>query len=450
MAKPAIHYLPLSGIRGINGCLHYLEIEGKKILLDAGLDPEDPAHTIGLVKESGIKPDAVIISHAHLDHMGALPEIILQSPHSRIYMTYPTIALVERMLVHHYKLTVRKSMEEWRKLQLSYTLDDLEQLFYLFQAFPLKKAFPIHHYFTENVQIRFFDAGHILGSAMVLVEYKKIKILYSGNFRLSPQSIMKGAEIPPGKVDILFLESTYGAENTENGNMDYQTEKKRFIRFINEKIRMDGSVLIPAFALGRTQEIIHLLTRELIQGNLYPLDIYVTGLGNAFTRIYDAHRRFWQKKSDRDLKISVKKLNQPGNLPRKAVIIATSGFMKEGTHSLEIARKIMNDPRCGIAFVGYVDPDSPGYQLRQKQLAQLREESWLLRGAEIQNFHFSAHASQHELLELVRQTQPSLVVLFHGDDDARTTLEEEIRSEFPLTHVFSPVEGNLYSLSDFI
>lgn len=441
-----LQYIPISGIKGINGSIHFFNIDGKKIILDAGINPNQPEETIEKFLQANEQPHAIVVSHAHIDHLGALPSIIKFAPHARIYMTYPTLQLAERMLIHHYNLSVKKAKEKWEKLQLNYSLEELEQMFYIFQAFHYKKSFPIHHFFSENVEISLWDAGHILGSALVLIRYKNKNILYTGNFRLSPQSIMKGATLPGEKIDILILEATYGDDPTSNTKM-YSQEKKRLIEFINATLKMNGKVLLPVFALGRTQEMIHLLYKELLKGNLEPSTIFITGLGNSFTRIYDSLRKFWQKKSDYSLMKLVQNLHSYEKLPEKSIILATSGFMREGTYSIKIAKKILNDPRCGIGFVGYLEPDSPGYRLRMQHLQKLRYESVLLQGAKIETFHFSAHASQQELLKMVELTSPRVVILFHGEVHSMNVLKNLIQRKFPDTEVIIPKEGEMIDFS---
>jgi Cft2 family RNA processing exonuclease len=146
----------------------------------------------------------------------------------------------------------------------------------------------------------------------------------------------------------------------------------------------------------------------------------------------------------------VQNLRQTDALPPKSIVLATSGFMKEGTYSMQIAKKILNDPTCGIGFVGYLEPDSPGYQLREKSLRALENETRILNGAEIQTFHFSAHANQMELLQLVEKTNPKLVILFHGDPDARNTMQNLIQSNFSGIQVLDPKEGQTINLSSYL
>lgn len=441
-----VRYIPVSGINGINGSMHFLDIDGKKILLDAGMNPQNPNETREKIEKFDQEPDAVIISHAHFDHIGSLPFIIRKFPRARIYMTYPTLILGERMLEHSIHLSRKQAREKWEKWDYGCSMEELEQMFQIFQSFRYKRSFPIHHFFEKNIQISFWDAGHILGSAGILLQYQSKSIFYTGNMKLSSQSIMKGAELPGKQIEILFLESTYGS-NESNLLPGYQEEKSRFVKFVNQKLQADGMVLVPVFALGRTQEILRTLYDALIEGNLRTAQIYVTGLGNSFIRLYDQLSRYWKKKGDIKLKVLCHSLKNIKSIPPKSIVLATSGFMKEGTYSFEIAKKIINDPKSGIAFVGYMDPDTPGYKLREQQIQSLNEESALLKGAEVQSFHFSAHSPQKELLEVVKKLQPRKIILHHGEYEAMNNLKDAILDQYSqVEEVLIPSEGSEYKL----
>lgn len=439
-----INYMAVSGVQGIDGSLHWLDFDGDGFVLDAGMDVQNPGQSVAKIDLVPAAPHAALITHAHMDHVGALPELILRFPKTRVYMTYPSIALSEKMLLHSLRLREKKALSDDDKP--IYSMDDLDMMFYMFQAMPLKKKFRVHVDPEPPVDISFWDAGHILGSAGVLLQKGRRSVFYSGNFKLSGQSILKGARFPKQPVDTLILESTYGADEA---TPSYDEEKKRFADFLSERLSVNGVVLAPVFALGRTQEVLMTVGMLKRRGTIPNVPVYITGMGTRFTKIYDRLINYYERRyPDIKLRPMAEHMMHRQKIKGPAIILATSGMMLPQTFSYELAQNFMDDPKNGIAFVGYVSPESPGHALREKALQQFGANGTgtMLSGCKLASFNFSAHASRTELLQLAAQMQPRTVILFHGEAEAYDSLQRGLREKLPGTKVLLPEEGKMYAL----
>ncbi len=287
MGSKELKYLPLGNTGRIGASAHYLRLGEWGILLDAGMDPDTQGTAsipdYDLIRDQPV--NAIILSHAHLDHLGSLPVAIRFFPQARIYMTPATAALSEVMLFHYLKVLERRANQQKVKYQPLYYEQEVENLLYLFQSFEYQFPFKIHSFQQSEIVITFWDAGHILGSAGVEINWQGISFFYTGNTRKSPQFILKGARYP-SQADILLTETTYG-DNAEAPHIKKRAEIKRFIGFLKEHLNFGGAILLPVFALGRTQEIMVLLHRLITGGKIPPVPIYLTGMGIKINRIYD-------------------------------------------------------------------------------------------------------------------------------------------------------------------
>ncbi len=443
-----IQYQVLGRTPGVGASAHYLQLGNWGILLDAGLDPAGSGETMlpDFERIRNRPVNAIVISHAHLDHIGALPVAIRYFPHARIYMTSATAALAEPLLFHYLKVQRRKALEEKVAFQPPYSEQEVEQLLYLMQSFQYNFPFRIHGFQESEIVLTFWDAGHILGSAGVEIAWKERRIFYTGNTRKSAQFILRGARYPQS-TEILMTEATYGAD-AEAERVTRAQEVRRFATFLKERIRFNGSVLIPVFALGRTQEVLVLL-HQLIQKNRIPLaNIYVTGFGIEMNRVYDRLlHKVYPDYAPRQIRAIAAAALRGKRFRAPAIILATSGMMWPNTLSYEIARDFLQDARNGIAFVGWADPETPGGMLRQGKIERIKQ----LFGVDeihcrVEVFRFSAHSHREELLQMVRQMQPKQVILHHGEAPALNWMRDAIEKRGLSENVLIPQSGIFYQL----
>ncbi|GAB4368113.1 MAG: MBL fold metallo-hydrolase [Calditrichia bacterium] len=438
-----IHYISIGAVDQIGASAHYLRLGDWGILLDAGLDPasldESALPDFELIKDQPV--NAIIVSHAHLDHLGALPVAIRYFPHARIYMTPATAALSEALLFHYLKVREKRGREERVELPYLYNAQDVENLLFLFQSFRYNFPFKIHGFHESDIHITFWDAGHILGSAGVEIEWRGRTLFYTGNTKKSAQFILKGADYPP-TADILITETTYGSDEQAPLQKKPQ-EVNRFAHFLREKIRLGGAVLIPVFALGRTQEIMVLLHRMIRKGKIPPIPIYLTGFGIRINKIYDrlVHKIYPEYDTQTLDAISFDTLRGK-RFHKPCVILATSGMMMPNTISYEIAADFLLERGNAIAFVGWADPETPGGSLRGKKLQKIKEIFGVKQIlCDVEVFRFSAHSHREELLLLVKRLAPQKTVLCHGEPEALKWMEHQIVKRKLSPQVWIPQKG---------
>lgn len=446
--KNEITYLALGETSRIGASSHYLRLGRWGILLDAGIDPHPSAAPVVPEYErlKGQPVNAIIISHAHLDHLGSLPIALRNFPEARIYLTPATAALSEIMLYHYLKVQERRVHLERTRYQPCYLEQEIDHLLFLFQSFAYNFPFKIHGFQESEITIQFWDAGHILGSAGIEIQWKGTRIFYTGNTKKSPQFILRGAKYPAG-TDILITETTYG-DNETAPFIKRPSEINRLVHFIKERIQFGGAILIPVFALGRTQEIMLLLHRLITQQKIPPVPLYLIGMGIKINRIYDRllHKIY------PDYKAKLLKTITGDTLYRKkfrkpSIILATSGMMMPNTLSYEIASDFLLDRRNGIALVGWADPETPGGSLRQGNQQKIRE----VFGVEdircgLETFYFSAHSHREELISMVEQLRPRQVILCHGELSSQGWMKERLEEKRLAEQIILPEKHQEISL----
>ncbi len=449
--KRCIYFTVLGGGGEIGANCYQLSYAHEHILLDCGVHPKkeglDSLPSFDLMESF---PDAVLITHGHVDHCGALPYLTKLFPHFRIHATLPTLRVMERML--HNSVVVMNTLRKERNI-FDYPLyqhEDVENLMDITRAHLYNNFFDVSN--KGIFKALFNPAGHVLGSGSILLELDNYKILYTGDISASNQELL-GPYQPMDwldEVDTMIIESTQGAVDEDKVNT-YEDESLRLAKSINQVLEHNGTVLIPTFALGRTQEIANILARLQEEGILSKVPIYISGLGRAIYDIYEQFREYLDGKSKLRPLNHFRKLGniwQPEImkhlLSSPGIIIATSGMMIENTPSALIAQEMVKTKHHGIFFVGYVDPDTLGYKLlysRQGDELQfeLDAEPVKVKLRNIKRFHFSGHAYRTALLKLIEELNPKNVIFVHGDPPALDWMKENTDSKI---NCFVPQNGS--------
>ena len=432
----SITFTPIGGGTDIGANCYLLEKGDSGVILDAGIHPKKEGREalpeFSLLKKA---PDAVLISHGHIDHCGSLPFLMREFPATASYATRPTVSIIDRML--HNSVSVMTTLGRERNISdyPLYSHSDVDFAIRQTSGMPYDKEFAL----TWNSPFRasFQHTGHVLGSAGIVIRAEDHTIFYTGDICLTDQELMKGLQPLDSsvKIDTLVIESTRGA-HLDDEQRTFTSEIRRFTEEVRKVLENGGVVLVPAFALGRTQELLNIIDRLINTGELPTVPVYASGLGRAIYEVYDKFNDFlkpevslsplYQFKRIGDVwdpRISRKLLKQP------SIIVATSGMMIENTPSAMIAQEMVKEDKHAIFFVGYLDPDTLGYKLLNAELGEpLRFE---LEGQDVQvnlpnrqTFHFSAHAPREDLVHVVRQTQPRNVVFIHGEEDAIDWLKD--------------------------
>lgn len=436
----------------------HVDFEGHGLLLDAGIHPKrEGKHGLPLldrVPQNSV--DAIAISHCHHDHVGALPVALRRFPHANVLMTELSYFLVERILHNSVNVMQRQRDEQGIREYPLYTHEEVDDYAAVIMGYQYGRQVEWTHPHRRKSgktmpTLEFLDAGHTLGSAGVMVRGAKESLLYSGDVCFHDQTILRGADFGDTRADVLILETTRGARAAVPG-VTRETEIERLLTAVSATFKRKGSVLIPAFGLGRTQEILAQLALWMAQGKLKRQPVYIGGLGKVFSEIYDleSHRA---NRSHRNLKLTealdlrVLSVNQVASLRLATphLFVLTSGMMNENTAAHDLAARMAQDEKHGIFFVGYADPDTPGGRLKESKTGKRFRFSEgagdLKRRCIMDDFDLSAHAQREDLLGLVARVQPKTVLLGHGDGPARAWMSKEIQRRHPRIRVVQPGPG---------
>lgn len=432
-----------------------VEMDDHRILLDAGMHPKlEGREALPRFGKAGTHDvDAIVISHCHHDHVGALPLAVRHFPKAHVLMTELSYLLVERVLHNSVNVMTRQRDELGIKDYPLYTHDELDEIAPFFQGFKYNRevewaAYQKTRAGLPSPTLEFFDAGHTLGSAGVLLRGKKETLFYTGDVCFHDQTILKSARFEDVKADVLIMETTRGNREIPSG-FSRAGEIERLVAAIHTAQKKKGCVMIPAFALGRTQEILALLALLMREGKLKEQPIYIGGLGRVFTEIYDieAHRTHRQHTSlqlNEALQLMVLEKGAAENMKLSGgkIFVITAGMMSENTAAHDLAVRMIGDERQSIFFVGYADPDSPAGRLKAAQPGETFVFSptagKVTRNCDVRDFDLTAHANREDLLEFVGQVSPRAVLLGHGNDKARGWFAEQIQGRWPKMKILQP------------
>ena len=435
-----------------------VELDDHRILLDSGMHPKlEGRDGLPLFGKAGqAEVDAIAISHCHHDHVGALPVALRQFSKAHVLMTELSYFIVERVLHNSVNVMTRQRDELGIREYPLYTHDEVDDIAPRFQGFKYNRevewaSFHKMRAGLPSPTLEFFDAGHTLGSAGILLRGKKETLFYTGDVCFHDQTILRSARFEDVKADVMIMETTRGSREVPK---DFTREKEieRLVEAIHGAIKRKGCILIPAFALGRTQELLALLALLMREGKLKPQPIYIGGLGRVFTEIYDieahrTHRQHTNLKLNEALQLIVLEKGQAESMKLGGgkIFVITAGMMSENTAAHHLAARMIGDERQSIFFVGYADPATPGGRLK----AAKHDETFVFspsagrvtRRCDVQDFDLTAHANRQDLLEFVGQVSPRAILLGHGDDAARAWFEEQIRSRWPKINILQPQSG---------
>lgn len=447
-----ISFLPLGGGNEIGANSYYLNFNGNGIILDCGIHPQktglESLPYFDLIKDKSV--DTCLISHAHQDHIGSLPFLVKRFPYVKIITTPQTRALAE-LTLHNSVSILKKEIEE-DDFEF-YTHDEVDLLIKMIDYKEYQNEFELNSYQQHKdakVNCTFYDAGHILGSAGILLENNGYKIFYTGDINLSSQTLQPAAQLPETKIDTLILETTYGATDSDL-LLDWNVESLRFAKEANNILNNGGSILIPVFSLGKMQEMLGTIWRLMLKRKLTTVDIYTGGLGTKINRAYD-YNRFTVHRVDSEFELNAipqkdyYEISNPEEFfKHPCIVLASSGMMINGTSSFTFAKRWLKQKYSAIFTVGYMDPKTPGYVITNAergdkiQLTEFYEPVEV--NCKIKNFKFSAHARREYLLSIVDKLKPENVILIHGDEEALDWMGSSILKRHKSLKVQTAVVG---------
>ncbi len=436
----------------------HVDVDGHGLLLDAGMHPGreglEGVPRYDLIKKGPV--DAIAISHCHHDHVGSLPVALRHFPKAHVLMTELSYFLVERVLHNSVNVMVRQKDELGIREYPLFSHDEVDDIAALFQGFRYNREIEWASHQTRQLgqvspTLEFVDAGHALGSAGVMVRGGKQTLFFTGDVSFGDQTILKGAQFEDVRADVLIMETTRGNRPIPE-KFTRESEVERLCVALEEVQKRKGCVLIPTFALGRTQEILALLAVMMKAGRLRHQPIYIGGLGRVFTEIYDieAHRtnrQLSQLKLTEALNLVVLEKGQAEKMRLRGgrIFVVTAGMMTEHTAAHDLALRMIGDERQAIFFVGYAEPSTPGGRLKASKPGETfifsPSAGEVTHKCDVREFDLTAHANRDELLSFVGRVLPRKVVLGHGNHDSRQWFAEQIRTHYPKIQVFQPGPG---------
>ena len=420
-------------------------------MLDAGLHPaHEGEEATPLLRRAGPEPlEAVFLTHAHLDHLGALP-LVTRRWNSRVIVSAPTATLCPVLLRNSVSIMHKRAEEEDGPPAL-YSRRDLKAVERALDVQPVGEKVGERGW---SFELR--DAGHILGSTSVVIEHAGQRVLYTSDINLRDQTLMRAADLADVRADVLVLETTRGA-TPDTPEFSRDAELRRLAESLNRVWERGGVTLVPVFALGKTQELLmaaHLLMNE---GVLENVPLRIGGLSTALTEIYDAwadlpgrnHRGF---ELLRELRVTPVN-GDTGDFDRprpRHLYLVSAGMLTEKTGSNVMAQKILPREQDAIFFVGYCAPESPAGRLKataRGERVTLDEQAGSQPvNCEVASFDLTAHALREELLSLVGRVGARHVVLVHGDEPALGWFAGEISKRYPEVRVTIPPPGEWVEL----
>ena len=440
-----------------------LEAAGKRLILDCGLHPkfdgEEAMPNLSLLADETV--DAIVLSHAHQDHLGSLPVLMRRQSNAPVFMTEATRQLSDIMLHNSVNVMLKKKEDGVAEYPL-FTHREVDRCTKRWRGIPLHQKFDLTGQRLGpnddgEVSIEFYNAGHILGSVGTLIRAAGRKIFYTGDVNFEDQSVMQAARFPEEPLDVLIVETTRGDRPTPEG-FSRAAESERLAEAIRETFARGGGVMMPLFALGKTQELLAMFFEFRKRGWMKrDTPIYIGGLGAKLTEVHDklAHHAP-RLRHELQLLDAVAPFvvagQQAHTLPfkNKRVYALSSGMMTEKTLSNSFARHMLSDPKNLLVFVGYADPDSPAGKIREAQpgdTVQLSPDIAPQRlDCRVEKLNFSGHASRESLRAYANKVTPKKIILVHGDGGAIEWFRGALASDLPGCEVLTPTPGQAIEL----
>jgi metallo-beta-lactamase family protein len=455
----------LGAARTVTGSMHLLEVNGAKLLLDCGLYQGKRKEAFERNRRLPIRPAElrnVILSHAHIDHSGNLPQLTLERHgfQGRIITTSATLDLCAWMLrdaAHIQEMDVQYVNEKRRRkgetpFEPLYTQRDAERCLDFFDSLP----YGLEAKVAPGVTLTFEDAGHMLGSAVTHLDIeeggRRLRLVFTGDVGRPHMPIIRDP-VPPRRADVLISESTYGDRLHEKD----EDLKARLGEVVRATCARGGKLLIPAFSVGRTQTVVYQLHQLWQAREIPPLPIFVDSpLSANVTEVFRSHPEcydpeileFFEARNDpfgfarltyiRDVEAS-KALN---HLPNPCIIIAASGMMESG-RVLHHLKNMAPDRRNTILIVGFMAEHTLGRRVAERAPAiKVFGEEYPLRAEVVSISGFSSHADRDELTRFFGKLErpPARTFLVHGEPEQSLPLAEHLQraAGFPSVEVPGP------------
>ena len=443
----------LGAARQVTGSQYYIEADGARLLVDCGMYQER-AFLARNWDDSPIRlrdVHAILLTHAHVDHCGLAPKLVREGFRGRIYTTSASADLIELILrdsaeiqAEDAKFKTKRHRKEGRRerkpVEPLFTMRDVDRTLPLVEPVPYNRPVKFNH----HVKAVFHDAGHILGSAMIELQFGKEnrRIVFTGDLGQWDRPIVRNPTTFD-EADYVVMESTYGDRTHENhGSAESQLEQ-----VIAEAVADGGKVIVPVFAIERAQEFIYYLGQLLRAGRMPEIPVFLDSpMAADVTDVFRRHRECFDTEASRlvasgqslfrfpslSLVRTVQESMAINSLKGPAVIMSTSGMCTAGRIKHHLAHHI-GDPACTVLFIGYQAQGTLGRQLVDgNQHVRIHGINRLVRARVRQIQGISGHADREGLLKWLGYLKkpPRHVFLTHGEEQAALSLADEVRQRY--------------------
>ena len=451
----------LGATRTTTGSMYLLEVNAQRILLECGLFQGKRDESIERNRTFPFKAaevDAVVLSHAHIDHCGNLPNLCRQGFAGNIYCTFATRDLASIMLEDSAEIqradaeyvSRKRAKKKLPPVEPLYTAIDADKAVRQFVALNYDRPMPV----ADGVTATFLDAGHILGSAQVVLDVRepgrKYRYLFSGDIGRGDDDILRDPQ-PVENVDFLQIESTYGGRE----HSPKASAKEQVAKLVLETLSKKGKVIIPAFSVGRTQQIVYTLHQLTRAGQLPQVPIFVDSpLSVNATEVYRLHPECFNDEIYKFLRETAnpfgmenltyireqahsQKLN---DLKESAIIISASGMCEAGRIRHHLKNNI-GSPNNMVLFIGYCAEHTLGAQiLSGRDAVNIFGEPYKVRARIASVDAFSGHADKHELKRYVQRLSGEIkkISVVHGEESQAFAFGETLKTMEPRTEVIVP------------
>jgi metallo-beta-lactamase family protein len=441
----------------VTGSMYLVEVNGQRLLLECGMFQGHRADTYQRNLHFPFDPaevDALVLSHAHIDHSGNIPNLVKQGFRGHIWCTGATSNLCSYMLLDSAHIQendvayVNKKAKQRGEPPVDplYTTEDVQAALRQFVSLGLPRTATV----ADGVELTFYNAGHILGSAFVVLDIrensrdKPLRLVFSGDIGRGEAPILKSPE-RLDSADIVIVESTYG----DRLHGPYAEARRELRDTVRETVRRRGKVIIPAFAVGRTQEIVYALNELEADGDIPQVPVFVDSpLAVSATEVFRMHPEEWdeevlaflveeRRQNPFDSKLieyvrDVRRSKQLNYLTQSAVIISASGMAENG-RILHHLKHNIEDSDNTILFMGFQAQNTLGRRLKDgEHVVRIFGEEYSVRARIATIDGYSAHADQTELLEWMRsfdRSRLNRVFVVHGEQASSFTFAEKLRGE---------------------
>ncbi|MCX6752594.1 MAG: MBL fold metallo-hydrolase [Candidatus Nomurabacteria bacterium] len=442
------------GTGSVTGANFLLEIDGKRVLVDCGLTQgtkvaDDINWDPFLYDPKEI--DILFVTHAHVDHLGRIPKLVNDGFRGKIYSTEPTRALAGPMLEDTAGILSKNTELDLDKI---YTPENIKITLSLWEGLKYHQSIKI----TENVEVTFLNAGHILGSAMVLFVYNGKKILFTGDLGNSPSMLLPDTE-KVTDIDYLVMESVYGDRNHES-----KDDRRKYLEeTIEDNYKRKGTLIIPTFSLERSQELLFELD-ALVEGKRIPvMPIFLDSpLAIRLTEVFKQFRNYFNESAQKAMThdkylfdfpglhstLKSEESRMIGNVPNPKIVIAGSG-MSTGGRIVHHERHYLPDPNNTLLLTGYQAVGSPGRLIQEGvKTVRITGEDVVVRAHVVTITGYSGHKDSDGLLAFVEDTQETLKKVFvvMGEPKSSMFLVQKLTDNLGID-ASTPEQGSSVTLS---